>query len=167
MSEIGAKVMEDLYAYHDGELHGLARWRFERRLRRSPELQRELEGLAGLGNLVRAAEEEAVGPELWDRIAQRLPAVDARRAESGAEAAGSWGWLRPAGALAAAAVVAVAVYLGSFQAVPPPGGSVLWLDSGGRPVMVLEAEAESQATIIWMLDDAVEGAARGGGHEVV
>jgi len=166
MSEIGAKVMEDLYAYHDGELRGLARWRFERRLRRSPALQRELRGLASLGNLVREAEGEAAGPELWDRIAQRLPAVDARREGAGESAGAALGWLRPAGALAAAAVVAVAVYLGTYQAVPASDGSVRWLDSGGRPVMVLEAEADSQATIIWMLDDAVEGAAQGGGREV-
>ena len=42
-----------------------------------------------------------------------------------------------------------------------------WVKSGGRPVMVLEADAESDVTIIWMLDDAVEGAAQGGGREVV
>ena len=166
MSEIGAKVMEDLYAYHDGELRGLARWRFERRLRRSPALQRELRGLAGLGNLVREAEAEAAGPELWERIAQRLPAVDAQRDEAGESAGSGLGWLRPAGALAAAAAVAVAVYFGTYPTVPSSGASVRWLDSGGRPVMVLEAEAESQATIIWMLDDAVEGAAQGGAREV-
>jgi anti-sigma-K factor RskA len=166
-NEIGAKAMEELYAYHDGELRGLARWRFERRLHRSPELRRELDGLARLGSLVREAEEEATGPELWDRIAQRLPAVDARREEAGERSAPAWSWLRPAGALAAAAVVAVAVYMGSYQAVPQSGGAVRWLDSGGRPVMVLEADAESQMTIIWMLDDAVEGAAQGVGREVV
>jgi len=167
MSEIGAKAMEELYAYYDGELRGLARWRFERRLRRSPELQRQLDELAGIGKLVREAEGEAVGPELWDRIAQRLPAVDAQREEAAGESGAGWSWLRPAGALAAAAVVAVAVYLGTFETVAPEGGAVRWLDSGGRPVMVLEADAGSQTTIIWMLEDAVEGAARGVGREVV
>jgi hypothetical protein len=44
---------------------------------------------------------------------------------------------------------------------------VRWMDSGGRPVMVLEEDAENEVTIIWMLEDAVEGAARGGGREVV
>ena len=163
--------MEELHAYHDGELRGLARWRFERRLRREPELRRQLDGLAGLGRLLRATEGEAGAPELWDRIAQRLPAIDAQREEASrpasSEAAGGWGWLRPAGALAAAAVVAVAVYFGAVEAPGPHGGVVRWVDSGGRPVMVLEEDAESDVTIIWMLDDAVEGAARGGGGEVV
>ena len=64
MNEMGAKAMEELHAYHDGELRGLARWRFERRLRREPELRQQLDRLAGLGNLVRASETEAAGPEL-------------------------------------------------------------------------------------------------------
>ena len=42
-----------LHAYHDGELRGFARWRFERRLARSPALQRELRGLSELGRLLR------------------------------------------------------------------------------------------------------------------
>ena len=62
-----------LHAYHDGELGPLARWRFERRLRRSPKLQRELASLARLGDLVRAHEEPAAGFDVWDRIEQRLP----------------------------------------------------------------------------------------------
>ncbi len=32
MSELDAKGWEALQAYHDGELRGLARWRFERRV---------------------------------------------------------------------------------------------------------------------------------------
>lgn len=167
MSEIGTKHLEQLHAYHDGELRGLARWLFERRLGRSPELRRQLDGLAQLGTLVREAEGAAEGPELWDRIAQRLPAVDARREEVGREAGAARRWLRPAGALAAAVAVAVAVYLGSFEAAAPRPGGVLWVDSGGRPVMVLEEDAERQVTIIWTLEDAVEGAAQGGGGEVV
>ena len=42
----GTTMREDearLHAYHDGELSGFARWRFERELSRSPVLQRELE----------------------------------------------------------------------------------------------------------------------------
>ena len=167
MSDPGANVMEDLHAYHDGELRGLARWRFERRLARSPELRRRLDALAGLGFWVRETEGAAAGPELWDRISQRLPAIDARREEAGQEAGAAWGWLRPVGALAAAAVVAVAFYLGTFEAAAPHVGVVRWMDSGGRSVMVLEEDAERQVTIIWMLDEAVEGAAQGGGREVV
>ena len=34
------------------------------------------------------------------------------------------------------------------------------MDSGGRPVMVLDEPGESGVTIIWVLDDVVEGAGR-------
>ena len=47
-----------LHAYHDGELRGFARWRFERRLARSPELRRELEALALMRELVREGESQ-------------------------------------------------------------------------------------------------------------
>jgi anti-sigma factor RsiW len=162
MSEVGTEGSQRLHAYHDGELRGLARWRFERRLRRSPQLQRELATLTRIGDLVRAGEARASEPDLWDRIEQRLPAVDAGRAEAWApeRLAPSW-LLRPLGALAVVAA-ALAVYLGVLQTPPAPAGVVRWMDSEGRPVMVLEDDAEAQVTIIWMLDDAVEGAARGG-----
>ena len=162
-----------LHAYHDGELGRLARWRFERRLRRSPELRRELAALARVGELVRAHEERAPTTDLWDRIEQRLPAVEARKAAGEVEAEAGRGWLhswwQPAGALAAAAAVALAVYVGFGPApgVPEaPGGTVRWVDSGGRSVLVLDDD-EADVTIIWLLDDAVEGAAEGGSGEVV
>lgn len=151
----------NLHTYHDGELRGLARWRFERRLRRDPELQRELEGLTRLGGLLRAAEGAAAAPDLWDRIALRLPAEDARSLE--AEAAVPAGWptgLRSAGALVAVAGLLLAVWFGVFESASPTGGAVRWVDSGGRPVMVLDEPGESDVTIIWVLDDTVEGAAR-------
>ena len=53
-SEATPQALEQLCAYHDGELGGVARWLFERRLRRSPELQQELEELDQIGKLVRA-----------------------------------------------------------------------------------------------------------------
>ena len=49
MSEVEIEGWKQLHAYHDGELSGFARWRFERRLRRSPELQRELAALTRIG----------------------------------------------------------------------------------------------------------------------
>ncbi len=159
--------MEDLHAYYDGELRGLARWRFEWRLGRSAALRRQLDALASLGDLVRETEGAAAGPELWDRIAQGLPALDAQREEAGPQEAVAWSWLRPAGVLAAAAAVAAAVYLGGFETAAPHAGVVRWVDSGGRPVLVLEQDAESQVTIIWILDEGVEGAQRGGEREVV
>ena len=156
-----------LHAYYDGELRGLALWRLERRLRREPQLRRQLASLARMGDLVRERDEEAGAPDLWDAIALRLPALDARGAEAAeVRSAGLPAWLRPAGAVAAAVALLLAVYAGWFDAAPAAGGVVRWMDSGGRPVLVLEAGEESDVTIIWMLDDAVDGAARGGGGEV-
>lgn len=161
MSEMAEETWEDLHAYHDGELRGLARWRFERRLRREPALRRELDELGRLGALLRAADAEAAAPDLWDRIALRLPAVDARREAAAEPAAGAPGWLRPAGAAALAAALTLALWLGVPEPPVPAGGAVRWVDSGGRPVLMLDRAEETGVTIIWMLDDAVEGAARG------
>ncbi len=167
MSDIANKIWERLHAYHDGELRGLSRWRFERKLRRDPVLRRELEALGRVGVLLRATEGEASAPDLWDGIALRLPAVDARRRVGTAGEATGWGgWLRPAGAFAVAAALTLAVWFGSFDAQTPSGGAVRWVDSGGRPVMLLDDADESGVTIIWMLDDAVEAAARGVGGEM-
>lgn len=168
MSEMGSDIRADLHAYHDGELHGLARWRFERRLRRDSALRQELAGLERLGGWLREYEGAAPEPDLWDRIEQRLPGLDAQRKEAAEQGAGGLGWwLRPVGAVAAAAAAAVAIWLGAFQSSPPRGGVVQWMDTGGRSVMVLEEDSESGVTIIWTLDNAVDGAARGGGRDVV
>jgi anti-sigma-K factor RskA len=164
MSELQAK---DLHAYHDGELWGLARWWFERRLRRSPELRRELAALGHLGELVQQEELRAAGPDLWDRISQRLPALDARRREAEVERGGvPSGLWRPLGAVAAAAVAILALWSAIQPTAPVAGGVVRWIDSGGRSVFVVD-EAEAAVTIIWVLDEASDGATReGGGRDV-
>ena len=156
-----------LHAYHDGELRGLTRWLFERRLARSPELQRELRGLSELGLLLRERAAAAPGPELWDRIALRLPAADARREAAASEGAAARriGWLRPLGAAAAAlAVAAVAAQQWLTAPVLEQAGVVRWMDSRGRSVMVLEEDEQNEVTIIWLLDGGPAADAAGDGR---
>jgi anti-sigma factor RsiW len=154
-----------LHAYHDGELAGFTRWRFERRLARSPELQRELREIAELGALLREHATETPGPELWDRLALRLPAADARRAAAVQERSfrGRLGWLPPLGA--AAATLAVAILVAQQWLAPTAveqAGVVRWMDSRGRSVMVLEEDQQSDVTIIWLLDGGPGVGAAGG-----
>ena len=138
-----------LNAYRDGELSRFARWRFERRLRRSPELQRELAALVRVGEWVRAAEADAPGADVWDAIALRLPAIDARRAESAVALRPGLGWLAWPGAFASVALAAVFAY--QWLAAPTPNriGTVRWVDSGPRDVMVIEASPDT--TIVWVI----------------
>ncbi len=139
--------VEDLHAYCDGELRGLARWRVRRWLARSGEARSELEILARGAEWAREVDREAAsGPDLWQAIAARLPAIDVARVEG--DGASSGAWLRGLGWSAAAAAGAAA--LAFFLLSPQTGGTqaVRWLDTGGRPVLVLEGEA----TIIWLLD---------------
>jgi hypothetical protein len=156
MSEIEAHVLARLHAYHDGELGRWSRWRFERRLRGDPQLRGELEGLERLSGLLREAAPAAAAPDLWDGIAQRLSGA--------AEPVPGLGWpvwLRPASAAAVAAAVAAVAWLAWFEAAVPAGGAVRWIDSGGRPMLVLDAGVGADVTIIWMLDGPAERAGRG------
>jgi len=159
-----------LHAYHDGELSGFQRWRFERALRRSPGLRAELDSLSALGRLLRDQDAGEPSPDLWGAIALRLPAVDARRAEA-AEAPPVWSlpswWIKPIGAVAATAAVAMVAFYGGFFAEAPAaaGGVVRWIDSGERSVMVLDDDPDT--TIIWVLDAATDGAWIGGRRDEV
>ncbi len=148
-SAIPGRTADLLNAYRDGELSGFARWRFERRLRRSPELQRELAALSRIGDWVRASQADAPGVDLWDAIALRLPAIDARRAEAGAAERSGFGWLAWPGAFATAALAAVFAF--QWFAAPTPNriGVVRWVDSGPRDVMVIEASPDT--TIVWVI----------------
>jgi anti-sigma factor RsiW len=147
-------VSEQLHAYHDGELRGLARWRFERRLARDPATRQELEALAETGRLLREAEAEATAPDLWEAIRLRLPALDAQRAEPeetlAAPRSRLWvlsPWVGAAGVAAAALALAIGVEWGDAS-IP---GSVRWIDSRGSPLMVLQDD--SRATIIWVIEE--------------
>jgi anti-sigma factor RsiW len=150
---IPARTAELLQAYSDGELSAFARWRFARRLRRSPELQRELAALRRVGDWVRAAQVEESGPDLWDVIALRLPAIDVRRAEAAAKGGAGIGRLAWPGAFATAALAAVLAFVTFSPPAPtapaPPARVVRWLDSGPRDVMVLEPAPDT--TVVWVI----------------
>ena len=101
---MNAKDEALLHAYCDDELSGFARRRFARRLRRTPRLRRELDDLVALGERLREIDAQGEAPDLWDQIALRLPAIDARKSDAVPAARGRLSWLaRPAGVLAAAA----------------------------------------------------------------
>ena len=178
MSELERRLRQ-LHRYHDDELSGLERMLFERRLRRSPELQEELSAIEGVSTLLANADLDTTPagvPDLWDGIARALPTVDAQvateraRAVQHAAAKGPArsGWLglpgRAAGiaALAAAAVVALVIVFqspsgqapGSSQVAPvvaSGGGVVRYLDSDGASVLVIE-DPDADMTIVWMMD---------------
>jgi anti-sigma factor RsiW len=179
--EIG-REQRDLNAYHDGELSGLRRWRFERRLSRSPRLRAELEELKRLARWVQGAGVQPPSVDVWDDIALRLSAIDAQsgeqrqRPEEQPQRRDEWrerrgmGWLaaysRPLAAAAVTAALALALFLGIMEdAGPPTPGIIRWLDTGGRGVMVLEDQGD--ATIVWLLDALEEGNSEGGSREAV
>ncbi len=150
-----------LEAYYDGELRRFSRWRFERRLRRSHALQRALAELEALGAWVRESEPALASPDLWDGIVRQLPALDARRreAESPRIAAGGLApWLRPVGAVAAAAALVIALAIGLESGDTASSSVVRWLDSGSRSVVVWQGDADM--TVIWVLDGSSQGARR-------
>jgi len=165
------RLEQQLGAYHDGELRGFARWRLERRLRRDPELRRELARVGRIGAALREAGEAAPGPDLWDRIALRLPAADAERAEAREAVRGRrrrrWLLAAPLGAAAAAAAVALAVFFGPSSPPPASVGVVRWMSAGKRSVFVREEPGPQGATIIWILHDPSEIAARRRARDVV
>jgi anti-sigma factor RsiW len=169
----------DLHAYHDGELSGLRRWLFERRLSRSPRLRAELDELKRLAQWVQGVGAQRSSADVWDHVALRLPAIDAQLSEQRQGRAGQpqgrrerlgMDWLatysRPLTAVAVTAALALALFLGIMEdAAPPTPGVIRWLDTGGRSVMVLEEQ--EGATIVWLLDSSQEGAMVRGSREAV
>jgi len=171
---------DELEAYYDGELRGLARWRMERRLRGSPSLRAELEQLRALGEEVREQQRAAASPgrprpaDLWGALEGSLTAIDAQvAAEQGGStsrrpARPSPGFFqalrRPAalGALAASALALLIVLRSSPVEGPASevteapssavvgGGNVRFLDTAGAPVLVLDQADD--VTVIWLVD---------------
>ncbi len=169
--EIG-RDQRDLNAYHDGELSGLRRWIFERRLSHSPSLRAELEELKRLARWVQGLGPQLPSVDVWEDVALRLPAIDAQFAEQRQGRAERRGmdWLaaysRPLAAAGVTAALALALFLGIMEdAAPPTSGVIRWLDTGGRGVMVLEDKGD--ATIVWLLDAADDGISEGGSREAV
>lgn len=151
--------IELLHAYHDGELGVLDRWRVRRLLARDGAARRELEALAAVGEAVRESWQEPAPLDVWAGLEGRLRAIDAER-ESATPARSPFGpLLRPAaaGALLAALVVGVALFLG--PEARSGGGVVRWLDTHGQAVMVLDA---GDATIIWLMQSDADQAGRRG-----
>lgn len=174
----GQGELDELEAYHDGELSWWRRRRVEAGLRRSPELRRELDALRQMRTAASAADRPLASPDLWDAIAGQLPAADARRgAPAGVEGthtpprsleglatwlsglsglSGLLGW-RPIGWAVAAGAMALAVGVwitpgnlpGDMLTDEPAVGVLRYLDTGGRAVMVLDDE---DVTIIWLLE---------------
>jgi len=177
-AETFARDQRDLNAYHDGELRGLRRWIFERRLAHSAELRAELAELKRMSRWVQEWGPQSASVDVWDEIALRLPAIDAtRQAQRGGRAAWreprAWlalDWLaayaRPITAVAVTAALALALFLGIMEdSAPPIPGMIRWLDTGGRSVMVLEDQGD--ATIVWLLDAPEIGSSKGESREAV
>jgi anti-sigma factor RsiW len=148
--EIGRQEAE-LEAYRDGELSRWRSWLVARRLARDPALRRRLETRTTLGALLREQAESIETPDLWEGIRAQLPTAPRPAPLEGTLPAASAPGGAPAwlGAAFAAAVVACVMATGWLPGDAPSMASVRWLDSKGKPVMVLRDDPE--ATIIWVI----------------
>lgn len=155
-TSLGEHQLQRLAAYHDGELGLIARWRVRYWLARDPRARREIEDVAALGELLREAEQLAVTPDLWPAVELRLP-DRSEPVEASPTLPWRSGWL-PAGALAAAAAMALVLAVGLDWSDAPDPRSLRWLDTGDRSAAVLQDDSE--ATIIWILDTADQASRR-------
>jgi anti-sigma factor RsiW len=152
MSDARTRERQELHAYQDGELPFWRRWRVARRVSRDGAARRELASIAELGALLREEADAQAGPspDLWQGIRAQL-ATAPRPAPFDADDAPStttpWIPASIGAALAAASVAVMASFALAGDAAPV--ASVRWLDSKGKPVMVLQDDHD--ATIIWVL----------------
>jgi anti-sigma factor RsiW len=146
------RLVKDLHAYHDGELHGLRRWWLERRIAENPAAQAELARLREVAAALRTQAEQTPAPDLWSAIVMQLPSALPQAAPARER---DFGFTLPkwAGAAVAAGAVAIALVLmpGSGPTPGPAfrGSAVQLLDTGRRPAVILQDDAE--ATIILLL----------------
>jgi anti-sigma factor RsiW len=155
-----SRDLEQLHRYHDGELAGLERWRFERRLRGSESLQSELAEMRSLTEEIGHSGfdgDATNSPDLWASIASALPAIDAqvdderargsiRASEAVEEKRGGFfglplplpssipNWAVGSAALAAAATIAVMLVLPATT--PPSLGGEAVTRRGAAPVVL-------------------------------
>jgi anti-sigma factor RsiW len=146
------RLVKDIHAYHDGEVRGARRWWLERRIAASPAAKAELARLRELGSALRAQAEQTPAPDLWGAIVMQLPAA-LPQAEPARERDG-FGFRLPkwAGPAVAAGAVAVAFFLMPGGGTVSPeirASAVQLLDTGRRPAVILQDDAE--ATIILLL----------------
>jgi len=151
MSEARQREAQELHAYQDRELPLWRRFFVARRLARDARARRELASIAQLGALLREQAANAREPDLWESIRARLPYVERPAATNSVlprQDAAPWApaWL---GAALATAVVAAVMATGLLPGDAPSVASVRWLDSKGKPVMVLRDDRK--ATIIWVI----------------
>jgi anti-sigma factor RsiW len=165
MSDSLRRETQELHAFQDGELSLWRRWRVARRLARDARAQREVASIAELGALLREQAAAQPAPDLWAGIRAQLPTAPRPTpldVDDALPATTPWlpAWL---GAAIAAASVAGVMASGVLSGDAAPVGSLRWLDSKGKPVMVLQDDRD--ATIIWVLDKAKQ--ATGGGRDAV
>ena len=150
---------------------GFARRRFEQRLRslEARAAARARISLAGLGSLALRELDAGVGSGPLGSTSPCGCQGSTRSASRGAPGNRGWlAWLAGPGRCALAgrgwrrsALVYRGVVRGAGDAARR--ATMRWLDTAeAGSVMVFEADAEADMTIIWMLDDVAEGAARGG-----
>ena len=193
--EIG-REQRDLNAYHDGELSGLRRWLFERRLARSPRLRAELEELKRLARWIQGVGVQPPSADVWGDIALHLPAIDAQfvnlrqepheqrqrpegqpqRLEGQPQRRDEWrkrrgmDWLaaysRPLAAAAVTAALALALFLGIMEDAAPPTPGIIRWLDTGGR-SVMVLEDQGDATIVWLLDALEDGNSEGGSREAV
>lgn len=167
MSEARTREQQELHAFQDAELPLWRRWRVARRLARDRAGQRELASIAELGALLREQAAAQPAPDLWEGVRAQL-ATAAKPTpldvDDSLTARTPWqpAWL---GAAIATASVAVVMASGVLSGDAAPVESVRWLDSKGKPVMVLQDDRD--ATIIWVLEKPKRTTGRGGRDAVV
>ncbi len=167
MSEEQRKAGQELHAFRDGELPFWKRRRVARRLAHDPAAQHEVASITEIGALLREQAATLPAPDLWAGIRAQLPTAArpaALDADDAQPARSSWlpGWL---GAALATASVAAVMASGVATGDAAPVGSLRWLDSKGKPVMVLQDDRD--ATIIWVLSKPKRTSAGGGGRDAV